>query len=96
VTDTRIVLLIDNNPAHAEVFKALLAAKEGLLPRFKAINFLNRSVFWGLVYYGKHVKQIPYPSAPQNLPSFHLAGCGKSRKSCNEAAQNASNVHARN
>ena len=25
-----------------------------------------------------------------------LAGCGKSRKSCNEAAQNASNVHARN
>jgi hypothetical protein len=30
---------------------------------------------------------------------FHvyiLAGCGKSRKSCNEAAQNASNVHARN
>src|SRR5450755_4452492 len=26
----------------------------------------------------------------------HLAGCGKSRKSCNEAVQNASNVHARN
>jgi DNA invertase Pin-like site-specific DNA recombinase len=25
-----------------------------------------------------------------------LAGCGKSRKLCNEAAQNASNVHARN
>src|ERR1700693_5899135 len=40
--------------------------------------------------------QLPTIYRRRKMRNIYLAGCGKSRKVCNEAAQNASNVHERN